>query len=128
MYGMHMTYGSKLYVKHITKEAVKDVKIIFFPIIHNQHWILLVLDLKLRKWRIYDSLPNQMHKAGATEVINMFARDAADVFTTKIHKWFISITKHVPSQRNSFDCGMFVCKYMETLVQIEKVDWSAHMD
>ncbi|XP_020592538.1 uncharacterized protein LOC110033035 [Phalaenopsis equestris] len=128
MFGMHKTYGSKPYVRHITNEVVKEAKAIFFPIIHNQHWILLVLDLRLRKWRIYDSLPNQIHKAGAMEVVNMFARDAGDAFTSKINKWSLSITKNVPTQRNSFDCGMFVCKYMQTLVQRDEVDWSVHMN
>ncbi|KAL0911877.1 hypothetical protein M5K25_017808 [Dendrobium thyrsiflorum] len=53
---------SDLYIKHINKETLKRIHLLIIPIIHNNHWTLLVGRLKERVWKLYDSLPNPQHK------------------------------------------------------------------
>ncbi|KAL0916398.1 hypothetical protein M5K25_013905 [Dendrobium thyrsiflorum] len=97
---------SDLYIKHIKKETLKRTNLLIIPIIHNNHWTLLVGHLKER--------------------INELYIDLNKCFDADITKWRINIVRGTPTQSNSFDCGMFVCKYMEKVVVKDKVDWSAY--
>ncbi|KAL0910415.1 hypothetical protein M5K25_021396 [Dendrobium thyrsiflorum] len=58
--------------------------------------------------------------------INELYIDLIKCFDADITKWRINIVRGTPTQSNSFDCGMFVCKYMEKVVVKDKVDWSAY--
>ncbi|KAL0910751.1 hypothetical protein M5K25_018835 [Dendrobium thyrsiflorum] len=53
---------SDLYIKHINKETLRRIHLLIIPIIHNNHWTLLVGRMKERVWKLYDSLPNPQHK------------------------------------------------------------------
>ncbi|PKU70175.1 hypothetical protein MA16_Dca010296 [Dendrobium catenatum] len=33
---------------------------------------------------------------------------------------------NLPAQENNVDCGMFVCKYMETVIQYNNIEWDMH--
>ncbi|KAL0906157.1 hypothetical protein M5K25_024626 [Dendrobium thyrsiflorum] len=117
---------SDLYIKHIKKETLKRTNLLIIPIIHNNHWTLLVGRLKERVWKLYDSLPNPQHKEICVTVVNELYTDLIKCFDADITKWRINIVRGTPTQSNSFDCGMFVCKYMEKVVVKDKVDWSAY--
>ncbi|KAL0918425.1 hypothetical protein M5K25_010434 [Dendrobium thyrsiflorum] len=58
--------------------------------------------------------------------VNELYIDLRKCFEADITKWRINIVRGTPTQSNSFDCGMFVCKYMEKVVLKDKVDWSAY--
>ncbi|KAL0922195.1 hypothetical protein M5K25_006164 [Dendrobium thyrsiflorum] len=88
-----------LYIKHIKKETLKRTNLLIMPIINNNHWTLLVNELYI---------------------------DLRKCFEADITKWRMNIVRGTPTQSNSFDCGMFVCKYMEKVVLKDKVDWSAY--
>ncbi|KAL0920107.1 hypothetical protein M5K25_009218 [Dendrobium thyrsiflorum] len=117
---------SDLYIKHINKETVKRTHLLIIPIIHNNHWTLLVGRLKERVWKLYDSLPNPQHKDICVTVINELFKDLNKCFDADITKWRINIVRGTPTQSNSFDCGMFVCKYMKKVVVKDKVDWTEY--
>ncbi|KAH0464329.1 hypothetical protein IEQ34_007115 [Dendrobium chrysotoxum] len=72
--------------------------LLLIPLIHNNHWTLLVENLIKKVWELYDSLPKATHIAIIPEVPIRPVLDA-------------------PTQKNSFDCRMFICKYMEAVVQ-----------
>ncbi|KAL0920179.1 hypothetical protein M5K25_009297 [Dendrobium thyrsiflorum] len=118
--------NSDLYIKHIKKETLKRTNLLIIPIIHNNHWTLLVGRLKERVWKLYDSLPNPQHKEICVTVVKELYIDLINCFDADITKWRINIVRGTPTQSNSFDCGMFVCKYMEKVVAKDKVDWSAY--
>ncbi|KAL0926734.1 hypothetical protein M5K25_002979 [Dendrobium thyrsiflorum] len=115
-----------LYIKHIKKETLKRTNLLIMPIINNNHWTLLVGRLKERVWKLYDSLPNPQHKEICVTVVNELYIDLRKCFEADITKWRMNIVRGTPTQSNSFDCGMFVCKYMEKVVLKDKVDWSAY--
>ncbi|XP_020578200.1 ubiquitin-like-specific protease 1 isoform X2 [Phalaenopsis equestris] len=118
----------KPFVEHITKDAIQNTELILIPIINNQHWILLVGTMNESKWRVYDSLPNRMHLAITQSIIEHFLKDTSDAFEEKLIKWPVVMTRGIPVQSNSYDCGVYVCKYMETLVRKEKVNWAEKKD
>ncbi|XP_020576282.1 uncharacterized protein LOC110021914 [Phalaenopsis equestris] len=66
----HKMGNPKSFLTHITKEAVLKADIIMIPVLNNQHWVLLVAELREGKWKMYDSLPNQMHKAVCNDVVS----------------------------------------------------------
>ncbi|KAH0451796.1 hypothetical protein IEQ34_019095 [Dendrobium chrysotoxum] len=56
--------------------------------------------------------------------IKYFYEETQRVFDDNdIRQWPISPVVDAPTQKNSFDCGMFVCKYMEAVVQPQGVIW-----
>ncbi|KAH0458322.1 hypothetical protein IEQ34_013637 [Dendrobium chrysotoxum] len=114
---------TKKFVSHINKESVNAANLILVPIIENSHWTLLVGNLKNKVWDFYDSLPKKTHRAILPEVISHLYEDTTTSFATDIRRWRIRKIKQVPTQKNSVDCGMYVCKYMEAVIQPEAVVW-----
>ncbi|KAH0459417.1 hypothetical protein IEQ34_012231 [Dendrobium chrysotoxum] len=103
-------------------------KFILIPIIHARHWTLLVANLTKKVWEFYDSLPKATHTAVLTEVIEHFYEQANQAFDEDIRKWVIESISNIPVQANSYDCEMFVYKYMEAIIQPEPVRWSELKD
>ncbi|KAH0457833.1 hypothetical protein IEQ34_013148 [Dendrobium chrysotoxum] len=117
----------KKFVSHINKESVNAANLILVPIIESSHWTLLVGNLKNKVWDFYDSLPKKTHRAILPEVVSTISHlyeDTTTSFATDIRRWRIRKIKQVPTQKNSVDCGMYVCKYMEAVIQPEAVVWA----
>ncbi|KAH0461669.1 hypothetical protein IEQ34_009244 [Dendrobium chrysotoxum] len=95
---------TKGFVSHINKESVSAANLILVPIIKNSHWTLLVGNLKTKISHMYEDITNS--------------------FDTYIRGWRIQKIKQAPTQKNSVDCGMYVCKYMEAAIQPEAVVWT----
>ncbi|KAH0459519.1 hypothetical protein IEQ34_012333 [Dendrobium chrysotoxum] len=106
---------TKNFVSHINKESVNAANLIL---------TLLVGNLKNKVWDFYDSLPKKTHRAILPEVISHLYEDTTTSFATDIRRWRIRKIKQVPTQKNSVDCGMYVCKYMEAVIQPEAVVWA----
>ncbi|KAH0456541.1 hypothetical protein IEQ34_014448 [Dendrobium chrysotoxum] len=115
---------TKKFVSHINKESVNAANLILVPIIESSHWTLLVGNLKNKVWDFYDSLPKKTHRAILPEVISHLYEDTTTSFATDIRRWRIRRIKQVPTQKNSVDCGIYVCKYMEAVIQPEAVVWA----
>ncbi|KAH0449870.1 hypothetical protein IEQ34_020562 [Dendrobium chrysotoxum] len=137
---------TKGFVPHINKESVSAANLILVPIIKNSHWTLLVGNLKTKIWDFYDSLPKKSHRAILPEVVSSILKiikrnynvillkswhlqishlyeDTTNSFDTDIRGWPIQKIKQAPTQKNSVDCGMYVCKYMKAAIQPEAVVW-----
>ncbi|KAH0457481.1 hypothetical protein IEQ34_012796 [Dendrobium chrysotoxum] len=137
---------TKKFVSHINKESVSAANLILVPIIENSHWTLLVGNLKTKVWDFYDSLPKKTHRAILREVVGTFLKlfkryyngillkswhlqishlyeDTTTSFAMDIQRWRIRKIKQAPTQKNSVDCGMYVCKYMEAAIQPEAIVW-----
>ncbi|KAH0448191.1 hypothetical protein IEQ34_021991 [Dendrobium chrysotoxum] len=91
------TIDTSQYVSHITLESIQAAKYLLVPIIHDFHWTLIISHL-------------------FEETNNAFDED--------IRGWPIRKIKEAPTQKNSVDCGMYVYKYMEAIIQRILVVWS----
>ncbi|KAH0453166.1 hypothetical protein IEQ34_017490 [Dendrobium chrysotoxum] len=138
---------TKGFVSHINKESVSAANLILVPIIENSHWTLLVGNLKAKVWDFYYSLPKKTHRAILPEVVSTILKiikrnyngillnswhlqishlydDTTNSFDTDIRGWWIQKIKQAPTQKDSVDCGMYVCKYMKAAIQPEAVVWT----
>ncbi|KAI0502032.1 hypothetical protein KFK09_016977 [Dendrobium nobile] len=109
---------SKQYVSHINKDAVNASNFLLLPVNDSEHWTLLVAYLKKATWYFFDSLPNPMHRAVLPLVIDHLHDETQGCFQSDIRSWKVLEAEGVPTQTNGFDCGMFVCKYMENVIQL----------
>ncbi|KAH0465458.1 hypothetical protein IEQ34_005561 [Dendrobium chrysotoxum] len=82
--------------------------------------------LKEKVWEFYDSIPNPQHKEVLSTFIKNIYEDTKGSFGSNITKRNIQTLKGVPTQSNSVDCGMFVCKYIENFILQSKVDWEEY--
>ncbi|KAI0514168.1 hypothetical protein KFK09_010203 [Dendrobium nobile] len=114
---------SKQYVSHINKDAVNASNFLLLPVNDSEHWTLLVAYLKKATWYFFDSLPNPMHRAVLPLVIDHLHDETQGCFQSDIRSWKVLEAEGVPTQTNGFDCGMFVCKYMENVIQPNAVKW-----
>ncbi|KAI0498071.1 hypothetical protein KFK09_021312 [Dendrobium nobile] len=119
---------SKQYVSHINKDAVNASNFLLLPVNDSEHWTLLVAYLKKATWYFFDSLPNPMHRAVLPLVIDHLHDETQGCFQSDIRSWKVLETEGVPTQTNGFDCGMFVCKYMENVIQPNAVKWDLLMN
>ncbi|KAH0450206.1 hypothetical protein IEQ34_020898 [Dendrobium chrysotoxum] len=115
----------QMFIQHITPDSVRESKLIVQPICFQSHWVLIVGKLKEKVWKLYDSLPNPEHKAICTEVIKQIHEDKAGVFPSDITTWKLQTVRGIPTQSNEYDCGIFVCKYMEKAILKKKTDWAS---
>ncbi|KAI0526900.1 hypothetical protein KFK09_002493 [Dendrobium nobile] len=54
--------------------------------------------------------------------------DCKKAFDENINKWRFKTIKKTPTQSNNTDCGIFVCKYMENIIQLNKSKWRDSKD
>ncbi|KAH0449091.1 hypothetical protein IEQ34_022891 [Dendrobium chrysotoxum] len=126
---MHLGYhvykaDTIVYVSHIIKESVRAANLMLVPIIDKSHWTLIVGNLKKIVWDFYDSLPKKNHRAVLPEVISHLYDETRNSFDQNIRLRPIQQITHVPTQKNSVDCGMYVCKYMKAIIQLKPVVWA----
>ncbi|KAH0458455.1 hypothetical protein IEQ34_013770 [Dendrobium chrysotoxum] len=108
------------------KYPIQEADYIMCTLCHDRHWTLLVGVVKGKYWAFLNSLPKDHHKEILNDVVQKLHGDVGESFDTDIRIWLINYPSGVPTQINSIDCGMFVCKYMEELVKHEDVDWEQH--
>jgi len=110
---------------------------VIFPInISNSHWTLAVANLKERQFEYYDSLGGQF---AYTRYLEMFQRYFAFLWNqlhqeiTQINdlsndfadfgNWpLVNFGKVI--QQNGNDCGTFVCKFAECIIQNKELNFS----
>lgn len=88
---------------------MNKIRHIYIPVNYDNHWALVVVSLKKGEIGYYDSLYDMGEKQ--KKIIE------------NIHQWLYSYfnksfrvkdyTNDIPKQKNTYDCGVFVCKYME---------------
>ncbi|CAH8353313.1 unnamed protein product [Eruca vesicaria subsp. sativa] len=91
-----------------------DCDKIFIPIHMSIHWTLAVINVKERKFQYLDSF-----KGREPKILDALARYFADEVRDKnevevdVSQWRQEFVQVLPEQRNGFDCGMFMLKYMD---------------
>ncbi|KAH0470257.1 hypothetical protein IEQ34_001815 [Dendrobium chrysotoxum] len=118
----------EMFIQHINRDSFRDSKLIVQLIYFKGHWVLIIGRLKDKVWKLYDSLPNPEHKAICSEVIKQIHEDKAGAFPSDITTWKLQTVLGVPTQLNEYDCGIFVCKYMERAILRQKTDWASLKD
>ena len=90
--------------------------LILIPVHVNMHWFLVVIHIKERTIRSYDSL-NRDNK----ECLSVLKHYIQKEYMTKHSKqlcsesWQMSEVHNIPEQMNNSDCRIYACKYAEFL-------------
>ncbi|KAJ4881171.1 Ubiquitin-like-specific protease ESD4 [Raphanus sativus] len=94
--------------------ALIDCDMIFVPIHRGVHWTLAVINNRDRKFLYLDSLNGVDSK-----ILNALAKYLGDEAKEKsgkdidVSSWEMEFLKGIPQQKNGYDCGMFMLKYID---------------
>uniref|UniRef100_A0A7C8ZNM0 Ubiquitin-like protease family profile domain-containing protein n=1 Tax=Opuntia streptacantha TaxID=393608 RepID=A0A7C8ZNM0_OPUST len=114
------TFG-KVEMGHVTN--------VFMPLFEcvDEHWLLLVGDLEVRKFLVYDSL--QKKRPGVRGDLIECARDVIGAALTMLpnysdaRQWVIDYPS-CPQQGNGYDCGVYVMVLLDLIsMRAEKVEF-----
>ncbi|KAK9698460.1 hypothetical protein RND81_08G105800 [Saponaria officinalis] len=95
---------------------------VFFPICHGDHWLACVIDVQKKKKFILDSnTPKKSHKLfiDRNELISKIVQNVEKAivrpycYTSLMGmSLFESVHLDVPQQKNGYDCGVFLLKWL----------------
>lgn len=80
----------------------------------ESHWCLALLDVERRVVKVFDSY-NQYMTRGTHEMATHLADYARERVSSR-DAWIIRTVPNLAQQTNSYDCGVFVCAYVEALL------------
>ncbi|KAL0904469.1 hypothetical protein M5K25_026588 [Dendrobium thyrsiflorum] len=63
-------YDTKPYVAHVDKESVRASNLLLLTVVEQDHWTLLVANLKSSVCHFFDSLPNLTHRAVLPKIVS----------------------------------------------------------
>lgn len=113
-------YGHEGVAKWTKRCDLFSYKSIFVPIhINGNHWTLAVIHNQLQRIDYYDSLGN-----GNAQCIDTLLQYVADEWRAKKHteldidRWqSYEPGTLVPQQKNTYDCGVFMCQFVRAIVE-----------
>ncbi len=99
-----------------SKIKIFDLKKIFIPILENSHWILVVVDIEVSSIVLYDSFSRNYDHI--LDKIHLYLLHMYKFYYNCELAWKFQIihARSLPLQNNSFDCGMYVCKFAEFII------------
>ncbi|KAL6610112.1 hypothetical protein ACP70R_040081 [Stipagrostis hirtigluma subsp. patula] len=91
--------GTKALDWSLKAETMKDVKLIFIPIVHSSHWSLVVLSITDGKKYILDSWPNQHAQVAKNVLANLQkylqTKNILDILATLMTRYVLTIKKTI---------------------------------
>ncbi|KAG0467380.1 hypothetical protein HPP92_018349 [Vanilla planifolia] len=126
----HNNLGSyKRLMKAVDKKSLEKVHFLFLPchVSSSNHWMLLVCDSKKQKCTALDSLYDPRHREVAMEQNLILGEYLYHEHGFDIRCWSLEYKRACPQQDSgTLDCGVFVMKYMESLISSRgKIDFLA---
>jgi hypothetical protein len=102
------------------KKFSKFLKVFAVINIENTHWILYYGNLNFQKHFILDSLGFRNN----VEYVKILISNLNDFYKNGMSNWKWDFSLEYPKQNNSYDCGVFVMKYLEYLALNKKFDFN----
>jgi sentrin-specific protease 1 len=91
-------------------------KKIFIPIVQNSHWMLIVVDLEVYKIILYDSFAG-IHDDILKSINFFFVHKYKMLYPAHSLNFTLSHAQNLPRQHNSFDCGVYLLKFAQFILQ-----------
>ncbi|KAG0144488.1 hypothetical protein CROQUDRAFT_659921 [Cronartium quercuum f. sp. fusiforme G11] len=91
--------------------------IVLIPVnVDNAHWICVAINIRKKRFEVYDSL-GARHESILNNLRAYLATEHLQrkKFELDLAKWINYDHPNVPTQKNQYDCGVFVCMYMDCL-------------
>lgn len=128
-YTLLVSSGNYQNVKGFTsKISIFNYRRILIPIIDNSHWTMVQIDFQAKKIDYLNSFhqPNNSH----TDAILQYLVDEhldKKGYEKNYQDFQIDFRTDIPKQTNSYDCGIFVMKYAECLVNDQLMNFTEEM-
>ena len=106
-----------------TPEDFLEYDLIFFPIHHQHHWSLIVVETEHRTVHYFDSLIGSRHSSAAPRTMKMYMEEQHKKKGEET-EYTIKVRKDAPLQYNGVDCGVFVCQYAERVARRSRMDFT----
>jgi sentrin-specific protease 1 len=105
--------------KKVPGKNLFDLDKLFIPINQNNtHWMLVVVSFQECCIRFYDSQKRDRRSGPDQKYlqwIKMYIKD--ERHKLPLHDWKSEVTPpETPTQSNGFDCGVFVCSFVELII------------
>jgi len=99
-------------------------KKIFIPLLENNHWLLVVVDLEVKSLVLYDSFSKTYnHILAKIHDYLRFMYQSLFNFDLPFNFQLIHASS-LPLQRNYYDCGVYVCKFTEFICKKREFTFS----
>ncbi|CAF1120873.1 unnamed protein product [Brachionus calyciflorus] len=111
------------YIKSwFVKAGITNFDLLFFPIFDNEikHWSLITFDLRNASLNHYDSL-YESNSALMNMILKCFKKISPTI--NRIKSWKFNDVCSYPKQKNSIDCGVFICLYSRFISLNQKFDF-----
>lgn len=91
------------------------------------HWSLAAIDIQNKKIKMYDSFGRYPVKA-MEKLLTYLEMEYFEKHEARldIDNWSLVNVENIPKQRNSSDCGVFVCQYALSIAKNEHPTFSQH--
>ena len=93
--------------------------------VQKNHWALAVVDLKNKSLQYYDSMLGYDR-----DCLNNLAKyvqaESTKIKHLETANWTRTAIKHIPSQTNFSDCGVFMLKYAEYIASDSAMNFKQH--
>ncbi|XP_022698137.1 sentrin-specific protease-like [Varroa jacobsoni] len=119
-------YSYENYHYDVVKGAIDDLQkydLLLFPVNENGvHWCLAVVHTGTWTIEYYDPLWNQKNETAHTDsvkkvnTIRDYLSEQMETQNMEYRTCSVHFIRDIPQQQNSYDCGVFVCKYAECIV------------
>lgn len=113
-------------VKYFLRHDILGCDVVVFPLIKHSHCTTVMLFKKQKFVLFLDSIRS---KQIAEDEILLLFKVIAGVYAMfnlpfRVEEWTVYAPQDVPTQNNSFDCGVFCCMFVEVLITGERRDFS----
>ncbi|KAF7114757.1 hypothetical protein RHSIM_RhsimUnG0078200 [Rhododendron simsii] len=94
---------------------------IFFPILRDRHWMLLVIDVKKKCFLWLDSMRCEREKKYSEDFAHFLNHEFVFKILREQNEWPIKYPENTPIQENGNDCGVYMMAFMISLAVGDKL-------
>ncbi|XP_020271701.1 uncharacterized protein LOC109846874 [Asparagus officinalis] len=106
-----------LYLNFIDKYTAFRIEHLLIPLVRDDHWHLVEVDLKDKVVKHYSSAGHEAWMEPVNKIINFFDAHHADFIEDNVRKIFRYQAIKCEQQRGRFDCGVFVYLFVKSIIE-----------
>ncbi|XP_077252849.1 uncharacterized protein LOC143892252 isoform X2 [Tasmannia lanceolata] len=118
----HIKINARNLLNCVDEILNSELRRILLPVCESQHWILLMLDVEEKSFKIYNSV-NLCFKDRLKLTIERLTSYFGER-NMSIDNWKVVNMRKLPRQDNSVDCGVYVMKFMECLSRYSTISFT----
>ncbi|XP_020266128.1 uncharacterized protein LOC109841579 [Asparagus officinalis] len=118
----HSLYGLEVnnyehYLNFIDKYTAYRIEHLLIPLVRDDHWHLVEVDLKDKVVKHYSSAGHEAWMEPVNKIIKFFDAHHADFIEDNVRQIFRYQAIKCEQQRGRFDCGVFVYLFVKSIIK-----------